>query len=158
MKSSQTAQAREEYRAAETERERRARAGLCFASVRHALKLLFERAPSMQGALPHHPRGYLAPDGSTVYLQVDGGKGGDAHELLTTLQTIHDTLESLRSELPVAHGLLVLHVRDGLTMADLGKRAQCSPSTVSAEIGRAESFLLGLLRQAEIVIPGRVSA
>jgi DNA-directed RNA polymerase specialized sigma24 family protein len=132
---------------------RRIRDGLQFASVRHALRFLFERGPSMQGALSHHPRGHQAADGSTVYLQVDGEQGSDLHELMCTLQTVHDALAALRMDLPVAHEMLVLHVRDGRAMSEIGKLSQCSPSTVSAEIGRADGFLLGLLRRGGVVLP-----
>lgn len=156
MRSSQTIQAREEYELAEAERKRRMTQGLTFASVRHALVAMFERSRSMQSPLSHHPRGHIAADGSTVYLSVDCNGKSDPHELLATLQTIHDALEDLRAHNPVQHGMIVAHVRDGKTMVEVGQLAHCSPSTASREIDCAESFLLGWLRQGGVVRPGRV--
>lgn len=155
MAGSQSPRAAADLRAADAERTRRDQAGLSFPSVRHALRFYFERLPSMQAPLGQHPRGQVAPDGSVVFVDVDGGRGGDLHELLATGQTIHHAMSELRMSFPVEYELLVRHVRDGETFAALGKAAARSPSTVSADIGRAEGFLLGWLRRADVVIPGR---
>lgn len=125
--------------------------GLCFSSVKHALRFYFERSTAMQGALGCHPRGELGPDGQRHYISVDGGKGGDIDDVLATLQTIHDAMVDLRLDLPVAHQCLVLSKRDGLSQAEIAKRAQRSQSQISAELGRAEAFLLALLRRAEVL-------
>lgn len=153
--SSRSPRAERDLTAATAELRRRSQAGTCFASVRHALRYYFERGEAMQHPLAQHPRGHQAPDGSTVYLQVDGGRGGDIDDVLATLQTIHTAMVELRDEHPVAAELLVLSARDGVAFTELGRRAKCSPSTVSAEVGRAESFLLGWLRREGVVIPGR---
>lgn len=158
MRSNQTAAARTEYEAAENERKRRVSEGLTFPSVRHAMNFLFERAPSMQSPLSHHPRGLVAADGSTVYLQIDCGGGGDIHEILTTLQSVHDALEALRQIDQVRHRLFVLHVRDGRTMVELGHVAKCSPATASREVSIAEGFLLGWLRSGGVILPAPVGA
>ena len=156
MGGSRSPRASADFRQAEAERVRRDQSGLSFPSVRHALHFLFERGPSMQSPLGQHPRGQQAADGSIVFVDVDGGRGGDLHEVLTTLATIHEALVALHLTDSVQHELLVLHVRDGKTLQDLGKVSHRSPSTVSAEIGKAEGFLLGWLRRANVVIPGRV--
>jgi hypothetical protein len=158
MAGSRSPRAGQDLSEAEAERERRVRSGLCFPSVRHALRFYFERGQSMQAPLGMHPRGQIAPDGSVVYVDVDGGRGGDIHEVLSTLQTIHDAMVELRLSSPVQFELLVRHVRDGDTYAALGKAANCAASTVSADLGKAESFLLGWLRRSEVVIPGRADA
>lgn len=156
--SSRSPRAGTDLRAAEAELHRRARSGLVFPSIRHALRFYFERGPSMQAPLGMHPRGQIAPDGSVVFVDVDGGVGGDIDDVHATLVTIHAAMVELLVAYPVQHALLVRHVRDGATFGDLGKVANCSPSTVSASVGRAESFLLGWLRRAEIVIAGRPDA
>lgn len=159
MRSSQTTAARLEYEAAEAQRKRRTEEnGLQFASVKHALRFLWERGSLMQAPLAHHPRGHKAADGSTVYLDVDGGKKADIHDVFATLQTIHDALEKLRRARAVQHQILVLYVRDGLSMDEIARRADRSQSMVSADIGNAESFLLALLIEGGVVMPAPVGA
>lgn len=148
---SQSRQAARDLEQAEIERLRRTDDGLQFASVRHALGFLFERGPSMQTALGRHPRGHQAADGSTVVLSVDGGRGGSIDDVLATLQTIHDALHQLKMHDPVAHELLVLHVRDGHSMVELGKRSGLAPSTCSAKIGQGQYFLLGRLAGGVVI-------
>lgn len=154
MRSSQTTAARLEYEAAEAQRKRRCEEnGLQFASVKHAVRFLWERGSLMQAPLAHHPRGHKAADGSTVYLDVDGGKKADIHDVFATLQSIHDALEELRRDDPVSHRLFVLHMRDGKTMIELGILASCSATTASREVGKAERFLLGWLRSGGVILP-----
>lgn len=144
-----------EYARAEQELQRRKAGEMQFASVRHALRFLFERGPAMQGALTHHPRGHTAADGSTVIVDVDGGVGSTIDELLSVLQTIHDACAALRNVDAQAHELLVLHVRDGLGMVELGKRSGLAPSTCGAKIARGEWFLLGRLQGDVVIAAGR---
>lgn len=155
IRGSLSRRATEDVTLADTERSRRGSGGRTFASVRHALTFFFERSEAMQSALGQHPRGQTAPDGSQVFVDVDGGRGGDLDELLATLQTIHAAVVDLHLDSSVRHRLLEMSVRDGLSQTEIAKRSGLSQSTVSAELGRAEGFLLGWLRRAEIVIPGR---
>ena len=155
LRGSSSRRATDDVRRADAERSRRGSGVRTFASVRHALAFYFERSEAMQAPLGQHPRGQTAPDGSQVFVDTDGGRGGDLDELLATLQTIHQAMHELRLAEPVQHHLLVLYVRDGVSMGELAKRGKRAQSTVSAELGRAEGFLLGWLRRAEVVIPGR---
>jgi DNA-directed RNA polymerase specialized sigma24 family protein len=155
MHRSRSKAAGDAVQAADAERGRRESAGLRFPSVLHALRFLWERGQAMQAPLGQHPRGETASDGSVVF--VDGARGrGDPHELLTTLQTVHAALVELHLSNPVGHEMLILSARDGRSMLEIGKLANCSPSTVSSEIRRAEGFLLGWLRRADVVMPGRL--
>lgn len=156
MGSSLSPRATDDVRRADDERERRNNYGLVFPSVRHALGFFFERGPAMQSPLPQHPRGHRVPGSDeTVYVQVDGGRPSDPHDIHATLLSISKAMWELKKSEPVRYELLVLHVRDGKAFAELGKAANRAPSTVSADIGRAESFLLGWLRRDGIVIPAR---
>lgn len=150
-KGSASASVGKAFARAEAELRRRTPGALQFASVRHALRFMFERGPAMQGALTHHPRGHLLPDGSTAIVAVDGGLGSTIDEVLSVLQTVHDACSALRTADPQAHELLVLHVRDGLGMVELGKHSGLAPSTCGAKVARGEWFLLGRL-QGEVVL------
>lgn len=158
---------------AEAELSRRVCDGLQFASIRHALIFLFERGPAMQAALGAHPRGQLGPDGERHYIQVDGGRQRDVHEVHATLITLRRALDNCRHELPVEAHCLRLRYRDPelvppqrelkgggaalcgdlLPFVEVGKRANVAPSTASSACGRAESFVLALLRVGGVVQP-----
>lgn len=116
---STSTQAIRDHAGAELELSRRGGDGLRFASVRHALGFMFERGAAMQAPLGQHPRGHLARDGSTVHLRVDGGRGGDIDEVLSTLQSIHDAMAALRARDHAAHDVLRLHCKWGLSFTEI---------------------------------------
>lgn len=125
--------------------------GLCFPSVAHALRFRYGRGPAMQAALGAHPRGQRSRDGEVYHLRVDGGRQKDVHELHATLLTIERAVAAAHRDLPPETEAMVLRHRDQLSFVEIGKRARCAPSTASAMAGRAESYVLALLREAGLV-------
>lgn len=150
----------------------RASDDLSFGSVKHAAKMMFERAPSMQAPLTQHPRGYPAADGSTVYLQVDGGRGGSIDDVLATLQTTHAAFAALAARSRVAHDILVLHWKWDLAFekiediangvvevrtavrADITTALPRSAVTISRLAAEGVAFLYARLRSGGIVRSG----
>lgn len=122
--------------------------GLQFGSVKHALRFTFERGQAMQAPLPQHPRGYRAPDGSTVVVRVDGGRGGSIDDVHATLLTVAAALGQLPE---LQREMVELAFREELTQAEIGKRKGMSETTVSLHLSRGIAFLDGYLRGARVI-------
>lgn len=135
---------------AQTALNRREPGSLSFRSVRAAVAWYYEAKGRMSGPQNMHPRGELAPSGDVVVLSVDGGRGGDLHEVMATLEDINRALERLRADLPECFDALDKNAR-GVTTKRLGEDSGRSPATISAEIGRAEGYLLAVLRPGGVV-------
>lgn len=129
--------------------------GLTFGSMRHALGFYFERGEAMSAPVGCHPRGEKAPDGTTVVVQVDGGRGGSIDDVHATLQTIRQAMADLQAEDRLAHDMIVIHLRDGKSQAETGKAFGMSASSAQVHLGRAIGFLTGWLRREGVVRPGR---
>ena len=151
------------YRAAEEARERQTArsAGCTFASVRAAVSWWVEARERLSAPNSPHRHTEAAPyariggrsrPDTRVLVQVEGGKGGDLDGVLATVATIGEAFRAADRDIGRGANALLRVVRDGLTYAKLGEEWNASPSTVSAEIGRAESYLLALLKGAHIVV------
>jgi hypothetical protein len=123
---------------------------LTFRNLRVALGWYYSMRPRMQSppSMDLGRRAQRAPDGSAVILDVDGGKGGDADEVLATLVTIRDALEDLGRQHSRRHQVLVLAHERGLSQRDIARELHASQNWVSAELGKAESHVVGYLRGA----------
>lgn len=137
---------------AEEARRRRQRSGLSFRSVRQALGWYWEMRERMSSAHGLHPRGERGPGGQMVWVQVDGGRGGDLDEVLATLATIHRALEVLRRQDVRGWKMLELCWRDGVSQAEVGRRFQVSQKTVSVLSGKAEAYLAGWFSQGGVML------
>jgi hypothetical protein len=148
--SSSSARAREDFRNAEAQTARRAYDGLTFASVERCLAWFFPMREKMQSPKGMHPRGeeHL---GELVILDIEGGRGGDMDEVLATLSTVGAALEQLRQDIPRAWEVVVARLRDGKTFRDLEKIHGVSCSSLSADEGKGQAYLLGQLRAAGVV-------
>lgn len=117
---------------------------LRFRSIRHALQWFYEARDRVAAPGGMHPRGQRARDGSTVVLDVQGGQPVDTDEvnavLLTVNAAILDTGRVHDRGMQWLAGTIV-----GESQAEIAKRCKIDQGTVSREIGRAESFLLGRL-------------
>ena len=81
------------------EAESRHAPGSCtFRDLRGALEFYFSRAELLQGANAAHPRSERGLDGAQHHVRVDGGRGGDLHEVLTTVATIERALVRIAAE------------------------------------------------------------
>ena len=83
---------------------------------------------------------------------VDCGPGGDPAEVLCTLSTIGTALHRLQLAEPVRHGILIAIRRDGVSLREISKRAKMDRRQASAELGRAEQYLVGWLQHAEVLV------
>lgn len=153
MKSTQTREAiRDSSRA---EKRRRSEAdGLTFGSLGSCLSFTFERAEAMQGAQGVFPRTELAPDGSNVYVDVDGGKGGSIDEIHATLQTVRQALGALAASDPQALDFVELHYKGGLSREALGKAKGISATSAGVHLDRGAFFLLGWLSSNGVIRGG----
>jgi hypothetical protein len=142
--------ARQVFRDAEAQVARRAYEGLTFASVERCLAWFFPMREKMQAPKGLHPRGE-EHHGELVFLDIDGGRGGDMDEVLATISTIGAVLEGLRRDFPRAWEVVVARVRDGKSFRDLEKVHGVSCSSLSAEDGKGQAYLLGRLREAGVV-------
>lgn len=140
-----------------------------FASVKHALRFYFHRGEAMQSPLGAHPRGEVAHTGSParrrqakhdesdgvprVYVAVDGGKGSSADEIHATLLTIRSCMHMLSDD-KLAHDILVLSHKDGLSLTGVGEAMGMAASSCSVHLARAEGILYGYLRRAEVIHGG----
>jgi hypothetical protein len=125
--------------------------GLTFKGARAALSWFFPARLRMQSANNLHPRGEIAPGGEVVFVEVDGGRGGDIDDVLVTISTIGAVLHELEVHHPVEHRMLVARYQDGKSQADIADLVGQSQSSVSAVLGRAEWYCLALLRWAGVV-------
>ena len=140
----------EYVRRAQTALNRREPGALTFRSVRHAVNWYYEARQRMASPVNMHPRGEINAAGDAVIVSVDGGRGGDLHEVLVTLEDIHRGLERLREDLPTCFEVLDGNAR-GVSMKKLGEDTGRAAATISAEIGRAEGYLLAVFRAGGIV-------
>lgn len=137
------------------------RTGRTFKSVRAAISWWVEareRMSAPKSPAPHtEPAPYARVGGhcrsdTRVLVQVEGGRGGDLDDVLATITTIGQAMAAADRDVRPGAGFLLRVCRDGVTFAKLAEERDVSSSTVSAEIGRAESYLLALLKSAGIVV------
>lgn len=133
---------------AEAMLERRRRAsGRTFSSVNFALEWFWRMREAMQSPQGLHPRGEpVAGTNQVVWVNVDGGKGGDLDEVLVTLSTIGAALEELRHHNPVGHGILLLSELEGKTLRAIAEKTGLSVGKCSYELGKAIDYLAAWLR------------
>lgn len=136
---------------AEHARRRRHEGGMTFRGVGQALGWFYEMREKLSGPQGMHPRGETSDTGEVVFLQVDGGRGGDFDDTLATVSTIGSLVRELAKHHPVEHRVVELRFRDGKSQADIANMAGLSQSTCSAVLGRAEFYLLAGLRDAGVV-------
>lgn len=147
------------YQRAEEAIERR-RARLTFPTARRALGWMFEAGLKMQAPHGMHPKtspvsvmvdGLPRPTDERVLVQVEGGEGGDLDEVFATLSTINRALNDCQRDFPRGCSALVLIVRDGRSQASIADEHKLSQTTVSAEVGKADAYLTGVLRAAGVL-------
>ena len=131
-------------------RRRRLEGGLTFSSAEGALRWFYEAKERMQSPHNLHPRGEEAASGEVVFVSVDGGRGGDVDEVLTTISTIGRLLRRLAETHPQEHKVLELTHRDGKSLRDV-ESPGLSKSSVSQLLGRAEMWMHGALREAGVL-------
>lgn len=124
---------------------------MTFATVESCLSFYWERSQALQAANGQAPRGELAPDGSMVRVDVQGGRGGVLDGVHATLIDINRAMGALKSTLPLAHDALVANWRDGKSQQEIGDLFGISQQRASSLIGRADSFLRGWLQRDGIV-------
>lgn len=122
-----------------------------FEGVKHALTWYFEARERMQGPKGLHPRGEAGPGGTTVIVDVDGGQGGDMDDVLATISTIGSALRFLQAEWPRRHDVLVRTHRDGHSTRKIAEAVKLSHVAVSNDLGLAEMFVSGVLRQGGVL-------
>lgn len=122
---------------------RRKAGSVTFRSVDSALNWFFEMRTKLDGPQSMTPKTHTALDGSECTISVDGGRGGDMHEVFATMLTIDQGLVSLRTSMPRAFAILVMRLRDNTSWDDLEKLTGLGRATISKELGNAESYLMG---------------
>lgn len=125
---------------------------LQFAGLRHALAFLFERGEAMSHPLGHHPRGEKAPDGATVIVRVDGGRGSSLDDVLATVVTLKNAMEALKNDDARAFHVIVRVHRDGHSQEAIGKEVGLSQSTISGLLAKGEFYLLKRLQGGNRVL------
>ncbi len=143
--------ARRDLAHAERIRARFVHDGLCFRNLNAALQWFFPMRLRMSCPQGMSPRGELAPSGDIVVISVDGGKGGDLDEVLSTLVTVQEAIEQLRVDYPRAATVLVSHHRDGKSLRDQAKDAGLHHATMGVELARGEAYLVGRLKGAGVL-------
>ncbi len=138
----------ETYQRAERARARRHVGGITFSSVPRALSWYYERHEAMSSApSPFQHTLQRAELGR----QVEGGRGGDIDETLSTLVTLGEALTALERELPMHHKLVVQRYQLGMSQANIAKGMGASQGTVSSWLGTAEAWLAGWLRRGGVL-------
>lgn len=135
------------YREAERRRVRvlsGARPELRFRSIRHALQWFYEARDRVSAPGGMHPRGQYARDGSMVVIDVEGGMPVDTDEVNAVLLTVHGAIVDAGRVHDRGMQWLACTI-GGESQSDIARRCKLDHKTVSHEIGRAESFLLGRL-------------
>lgn len=158
---------------------RRQPGSVTFRSARQAVRWYCEKSRLMRGPTAMHPRTERDRTGAEVRVCVDGGRGGDLHEVLVTMATIEKALESLylvpasrlgrpSSVTPHQWHWMLLAAHGGLeerppgwrpdagrsgswTQEDLAAKLQVSQRAVSEALGRAEDALSHVLRSGGVV-------
>lgn len=152
--SSSSPRARDDLARADRSTSRRA-AGLSWGSLEKCLAWYWITRERLQSPHTSQPRVEFDLQGGDLVAvpmgHVEGGRGGDIAETMATVSTIGKGLRLLQVADPVQHDLIVLSSRDGASLRDLAKRQNAHSSTVSVQLGRAEGFLSGFLRGAEIL-------
>lgn len=152
--SSTSTRARDDLERAERSTERRSQR-FSWRDVPAAVRWFFEYREKMQAPMSPKVRveEHWAPDGALVLVPVEaeGGRGGDLDGILVVVSTIGAALHKLRKALPGPYDMLVKTHRDGWTQRKLADQYEISVSSVSAELGKGESYLLALLRDAEVI-------
>lgn len=138
---SNSGEAKADMEAADLRRER----GPGFKGVRSALEWYFEARERMQSPNNNSPKSETALDGSQAIVRVDGGKGGNIDDTLSTISTIGGALGALNKFDNQLHYIVVACHRDGKRLADLEEKMGIAISTISARLGKGESFLAGRL-------------
>jgi hypothetical protein len=100
---SSSAEAIADVAAAEARLARRVHAGRTFRSVEAALDWYLGARESRQAAHATHPRGEKGRGGEVVFLDIDGGRGGDIDEDHATLMTVSEALGALKIDNPQAY-------------------------------------------------------
>lgn len=136
---------------ADRARRRRVEGGVTFRGVGQALTWFYEMRQKLVGPQGMHPRGELSADGEVVFVQVDGGRGGDMDDVMATVSTIGAIVRELALHHPVEHLVIELRFRDGKTQRELADLAGLGIGTASAVLGRAEFYVLAGLRDAGVV-------
>jgi hypothetical protein len=127
----------------------------CWRNVASAVAWFWLYRERMQAPNNPWPRleSQLDADGSVIAVaQIErGGPGGDMDGILAAVSTIGSALREFETAMPRAHDMVVKTHRDGWALRRLAEQYGAAPSTVSAELGRGEAYLLALLRRDEVI-------
>ena len=92
-----------------------------------------------------------------VYVEVDGGRGGDLDGALATLASIGSVLTDLREEDPDAGDAVEYRYRAGASLAEMvtirvhNELSQWSRTNAATYVGRGEAYLAGSLKARGLV-------